>query len=78
MKDIDMLVQVFLRATNMIDRLDQLIYSKRELELFSFKVKSPTVLYYPNDWVYRKCSQTQRGGEKKKKKQQVQEIPTGY
>lgn len=49
MKDIDMLVQVFLRATNMIDRLDQLIYSKRELELFSFKVKSPTVLYYPND-----------------------------
>lgn len=51
MKDIDMLVQVFLRATNMIDRLDQLIYSKRlrELELFSFKVKSPTVLYYPGD-----------------------------
>lgn len=70
MKDIDMLVQVFLRATNMIDRLDQLIYSKRlrELELFSFKVKSPTVLYYPGDWVYRKWSQTQRGKKKKSNK----------
>lgn len=70
MKDTDMLMQVSSRATNMIDRLDQLIYSERlrELELFSFTVRRPTVLHHPSGTIEKMKPETTYTCRAKEKK----------